>query len=61
MDVEGALPGIEKDHVLFHFANSANGALECPFNEQSFLRVHHLVVALFQFPVDVDVLDVENS
>ena len=60
MNVNGALPGIEKNHVFLHFANSANGALKRLFNENSLLRVDHLVVTLLQLPVNVNVLDVKH-
>jgi hypothetical protein len=35
-----------------------HGRFECFFNENTLLRVHHLVVALVQAPVHFQVLDI---
>ena len=61
MNVNTLGSGVVRDEVLLDVANARDGALESLLDEHSLLRVHHLVVALFKFPVDVDVLDIERG
>ena len=60
MNVNGVGSGVESDQVLFQFANTTDGALKSLFNKDSLLRMHHLIVALFQFSIDVDVFDIKT-
>lgn len=54
-------PGVENAKVLLHFANASHGGLEHSFDEQALLGVHDLVVTVFEFAEDVNVLDVQAS
>jgi hypothetical protein len=47
------------DQLLFDFTNSQHGAFKNLLHIITLLRVHHLIVAVFQLSVDVDVLDVQ--
>ena len=60
VDVDRALAAvIPEDHVLLDVADARDRALQDLLDEDAFLRLHNLVVALLQFAVDVDVLDVQ--
>ena len=61
MDIDGARAHIVEDEVFFNLADSANRALKDLFDEDTLLRVHNLIVALLEFAVDLDILDVENG
>jgi hypothetical protein len=54
-------PGVENAKVLLHFANASHGGLEHSLDEQALLGVHDLVVTVFEFAEDVNVLDVQAS
>ena len=49
-----------RDQLLFHLTDTANGTLKDFLDENSFLRVHNLVIALLELAVDFNVLDVED-
>ena len=59
--VHGGGAGIEENQVLLDLADAANGRLEHFFDIDSLLRVHHLIVALLEASVNVDILDVETG
>ena len=59
MDVDGVWSWVEGYQIFFQLTNTANSAFKSLLNEDSFLWVDHLVVALFEFSINVDVLDVE--
>lgn len=59
MHIDGTLSRVELSYLILELANSTNGALKSLFDENSFLRLHTLIVALFKFSVDVNVLDVK--
>jgi hypothetical protein len=49
---------IEENQILLELTDSENGALEHFLDENALLGMDHLVIALFQFTVDVDVFNV---
>jgi hypothetical protein len=59
MNVETLGSRVIQTQVFFHFANSANGALQDTLDKDTLLRVDHLVVATLELAVDVDVFDVQ--
>ena len=61
MHVDGTLAEVVEYQILLDFADTADRALEHFLDEDAFLRVHNLIVALFELAVDLDVLDVEDS
>lgn len=61
MDVEGCGSRVKEDEVFLDLAYAAYGGLKHPFDVDTLLGVHHLVVTFLQLPVDVYVLDVELS
>ena len=60
MHVDRALAEVVEHKVLFDLADAANCALKNFFDENTLLRVHDLIVALFKLAVDLDVLDVQH-
>ena len=56
MHVETVWSGVKYDHILFHFADTANSRLKHFLIEDSLLRMHHLIVTLLQFAIDIYVL-----
>lgn len=48
------------NHVLLDVADARDRAFQDLLDEDAFLRLHNLVVALLEFAVDVDVLDVQT-
>ena len=60
MHVDRTLAEVVEHEILLDFANSANRALKYLFDKDSLLRVHNLVIALFELAIDLDVLDVEH-
>lgn len=61
MHVDRTLAEVVEHEVLLDFANSANRALKYLLDKNSLLRVHNLVIALFELAIDLDVLDVEDG
>ena len=61
MDVDGALAEVEVDEPLFELTNASNRAFQYLLDEDALLRVHDLVIALFQLAVDLNVLDVQHG
>ena len=59
MDVEGLRARIEDDQVFLQLADTTNRRFKDFLNEDSLLRVHHLIVTLLELSVDVNVLNVE--
>lgn len=59
MNVETLGSRVVQTQVFLHLADSANGTLKNAFDENTLLRVHHLVVTGLQLSVYVDVLDVQ--
>ena len=60
MDVDGALAEVEIDETFFELTDAADCALEDFLDEDALLGVHNLVIALFKFAIDLDILDVEH-
>jgi hypothetical protein len=58
--VDRILARIELTHLLFSFTDPNHSGLKNFLDEDAFLRVDHLVEALFKSFVYFDVLDVEN-
>lgn len=52
---------IEEHQIFFNFADAANGRLEHLLDIDSLLWMHHLIVALLELAVDVDVFNIETS
>ena len=61
MHIERSGSWVEEDHVLLDLANAANRGLQHALDVYALLWVHHLVVALLELAVDVDVLNIELS
>ena len=61
MHIDGARTIVEVDEELLHFANAENGAFQHFLDKDAFLRMHDLIVALFQPPVNLNVLDVQDG
>ena len=61
VNVERAWPWVEDDQVFLKLAYTANSGFKDFLNEDSLLRVYHLVVALLKLSVDVNVLNVETG
>jgi len=59
MNVKTLGSRVVQTQVFLHLADSANGTLKNAFDENTLLRVHHLVVTGLQLSVYVDVLDVQ--
>ena len=59
MDVEGCGSWVEEHEVFFDFTYAADGGFKHPFDVDTLLGVHHLIVTFLQLPVDIYVLDVE--
>jgi hypothetical protein len=58
--VDAVAARVERYEVLLKLANAANRTLQRLFDEDPFLGVNYLIVALFQISVNVNVLDVET-
>mmetsp|Transcript_66789 Transcript_66789/g.159804 ORF Transcript_66789/g.159804 Transcript_66789/m.159804 type:complete len:261 (+) Transcript_66789:1910-2692(+) len=56
-----SLPRIVEDKLLLQLEDPSDGALEHFLDASTLLRVHHLIVAIFKFPVNLQVLYVEES
>ena len=61
MHIDGACAEVIEDQVLLDLANTADSTLEHLLDEDALLRMHDLIIALFELAVDLDVLDVEDS
>ena len=61
MHVNGFLTWVKLGNFVFELADSANGALKSLLYEYSLLGVHTLIVALFQFAVNINVFDIKNG
>ena len=61
MHKDGASSIVEGLQVFFHLANTADGTLEYFLDEDPLLWMDDLIVTLLQLPVDLNVLDVEDS
>lgn len=61
MNVYRLWAGIIRDQVLLDVANSRYCALERILDEHSFLRVHHLVVALLELLVNLYIFYIQRS
>ena len=48
-------------YLVFEFANTTNGTLQNFFDEDSFLWMNALIVAILKLPVYLNVLDIEHS
>ena len=59
MNVKTLGSRVVQTQVFLHLADSANGTLKNAFDENTLLRVYHLVVTGLQLAVYVDVLDVQ--
>ena len=61
MNVDRIWSWVEGHQIFFQLTNTADSTFESFFNENSFLRVNHLVVAFFKFSININVLDVETG
>ena len=61
MDIHGVGAGVEEHEVLLNLADAANGRLEDLLDEYALLWVHHLVIALLELSIDLNVLHIERS
>jgi hypothetical protein len=61
MNVQRPSSSLMVDQHLFDFTDAQHGALKYLLNIKSFLRMDHLIVALFKFGVNINVLDVEAA
>jgi hypothetical protein len=61
VDVDRLGARVEQTQVLLQFANAEDGGLEDALDVLALLRVDDLVVAVFKFLEDVDVLYVQLS
>lgn len=61
MDVNASWPGIKHHEILLELTDSANRAFQNLFDEDSLLRVNHLIVALLQFSKYFNIFNVEAS
>ena len=52
---------IEQNEILLDLADAADGRLQDALDEDAFLRVHHLIVALLKLTVDVNILHIETG
>ena len=59
VDIDRVGSWIQLDQLLLHLANTSDSALQSLLDEVSLLWVYDLIVALFEFPVDINVLDVQ--
>ena len=59
MHIKRILSRVELRDLELELADPTNGALEYFLYEDTLLRMHALIVALFELPVDIDVLYVE--
>ena len=61
MDIDRASSVVEMNKEFLHLTNSANSALKNLFDKDSLLWVHNLIIALFEFAVNLNILDIKNS
>ena len=61
VDIDRVGSWVQLDQLLLHLANTSDSALQSLLDEVSLLWVHDLIVALFEFPVDINVLDVQDT
>lgn len=59
VNIERTSSGVELSEVFFHVANPEDRALEDFFHKDALLGVHHLIVALLELTVNVDIFDVQ--
>ena len=60
VDVHARRSRVEEHQIFLHLTYAANCGLQHSLYVNAFLGMDHLVVAFFQFPVDVDILHVET-
>ena len=61
MNIDRIGTRVERYQVLFQFTDTGDRALKSFLNENLFLRVYDLIIALLKTPIDVYILDVEHS
>ena len=61
MDVDTVWSGVVSNKILLKLADSTNCALENFLDKDSLLRMDHLIIALLELSVDLNILDVQAS
>ena len=61
MHVKRPITRVELNKHVLDLADTQHGALYDLLDVQALLRMHHLIVTVFKFAVDIDVLDVETG
>ena len=58
MDIDRIRTRVKRYQVLFQFTDTGDCALKSFLDENLFLRVYDLIIALLKTPIDVYILDV---
>ena len=61
MDINAVWSGVVGNQILFELTDSTNRTFKNLLDENSFLWVDHLIIALFKLSVDLNVFDVQAS
>jgi hypothetical protein len=59
VNIEGAWSRIEDNHIFLHLTNTQDRGFQDFLDEDSLLRMDHLVITFFELPVYIDILYIQ--